>query len=136
VDSPTNPVPALAPGLPVWIRFVVAGAANTAASLAVYQGALFFVDHVFAYVLGYAAGIAIAYYTYSRHVFAAALSMHRLAAFAGFYLASLAVGAALNWLLIERAGLHARLAVFATVAVMLPLNYYGSRWCVRRGAAA
>jgi len=136
VNSREGPASGIAPGLSVWIRFVVAGAANAAASLAVYQGALFYVGHVTAYVLGYAAGIAIAYYAYSRHVFAAAMTMHRLAAFTGFYLASLGVGTALNWLLIERAGLHARLAIFATIAVMLPVNYYGSRWCVRRGAAA
>lgn len=108
-------------------RFLAAGAANTLLTLALYQAALFLVGHTAAYVLAYGAGILFAYWAYAAHVFGAPRSAGRLAAFAAFYLASLAAGTLLNDALIERLGIHARLAVFLTVAVMLPVNYLGSK---------
>lgn len=113
------------------LRFVAAGAANTALSVLVYQAALFVISHVAAYVLSNFAGIVIAYLLYSRRVFDAPLTAPRFAAFGLFYTASLAIGAALNALLIEQLGIAERLAIFATIAVMLPVNYLGSRYCLR-----
>lgn len=108
-------------------RFLAAGAANTLLTLALYQAALFVAGHTAAYVLAYATGILFAYWAYAAHVFGTPRSAGRLAAFAAFYLVSLAAGTLLNDALIERLGVHARLAVFLTVAVMLPLNYLGSK---------
>ena len=115
------------------LRFLVAGAVNTGLSLLVYQAALFIVPHTPAYVLSYIAGILAAYFLYSRHVFDTPLTAARLSVFTLFYLASLVVGALLNAALIEQVGIMARLAIFITIAVMLPVNYLGSRWCLRAG---
>ncbi len=113
------------------LRFVAAGAVNTGLSLLVYQAALFVMPHVPAYALAYVAGIVIAYLLYSRQVFDTPLTASRFAAFALFYSTSLAVGAALNALLIEQLGVAERLAIFATIAAMLPANYLGARYCLR-----
>lgn len=113
------------------LRFVAAGAVNTAFSLLVYQVALFVMPHVPAYVLSYLAGIVIAYLLYSRQVFDAPLAASRFAVFALFYSMSLAIGAGLNALLIEQLGIAERLAIFATIAAMLPVNYFGARYCLR-----
>ena len=115
------------------LRFLVAGAVNTGLSLLVYQAALFIVPHTPAYVLSYIAGILAAYFLYSRHVFDTPLTAARLSVFTLFYLASLVVGALLNAALIEQVGIMTRLAIFITIAVMLPVNYLGSRWCLRAG---
>ena len=111
--------------------FLAAGAANAALSLAVYQAMLLVAGHIAAYWVAYAAGVVFAFYAYARHVFAAPLSGRRFAAFALFYAASGLAGAALNAALIEGLGWHARLAIFATVAALIPLNYHGSKWCLR-----
>ena len=113
------------------LRFIAAGAVNTGLSVLAYQAALFVMPHVPAYVLSYVAGIAIAYLLYSRRVFDVPLTASRFAAFTLFYSTSLAVGAALNAVLIEQLGVAERLAIFATIAVMLPVNYLGSRHCLR-----
>lgn len=113
------------------LRFVAAGAVNTALSVLVYQAALFVMPHVLAYVLSYVAGIVIAYLLYSRRVFDVPLTASRFAAFALFYSASLAIGTVLNVALIEQLGWAERLAIFATIAVMLPINYLGSRHCLK-----
>lgn len=113
------------------LRFVIAGAVNTGLSVLVYQAALFVMPHGPAYVLAYLAGIAIAYLLYSRQVFDAPLGTKRFAVFAVFYMLSLAVGTVLNGVLIEMFGIIERLAIFITVALMLPVNYLGSRFCLR-----
>lgn len=113
------------------LRFVIAGAVNAGLSVLVYQAALFVMPHGPAYVLAYLAGIAIAYVLYSRQVFDAPLGTARFAAFAVFYMASLAAGTLLNAALIEIFGIMARLAIFITIALMLPVNYLGSRFCLR-----
>lgn len=115
------------------LRFVAAGAVNTGLSLLVYQAALFVMPHVPAYVLSYVAGIVMAYLLYSRQVFDAPLATSRFAAFALFYSISLVLGATLNAWLIEQLGVAERLAIFATIAVMLPVNYLGTRYCLRTG---
>jgi putative flippase GtrA len=113
------------------VRFVAAGAVNTALSVLVYQGALFLMPHVPAYMLSYVAGIVIAYLLYSRRVFDVPLTVSRFAAFVLFYSASLAIGTILNAVLIEQLGIAERLAIFATIVLMLPVNYLGSRHCLR-----
>jgi putative flippase GtrA len=117
--------------------FLAAGAANAALSLAVYQATLFLAGHVAAYCIAYIAGILFAFYAYVRYVFGAPLSGRRFVAFALFYIASGAIGGAVNAALIDGLGWHPRLAIFVTIAAMIPLNYQGSKWCLHgfaRGA--
>ncbi len=118
---------------PLW-RFLLAGALNTLLSIAVYQAALFVTGPFAAYGIAYAAGILFAYVAYARHVFNTRLSARRFMVFALFYIASGGVGALLNAALIEHLALHARVAIFVTVILMLPLNYFGSKWCLRGSA--
>jgi len=114
-------------------RFIAAGAINTGLSVLIYQAALFVLPHTPAYVMSYVAGIGIAYVLYSRHVFAAEFNARRFGEFVLFYSVSLAAGTGLNAVLIESLGVTERLAIFFTIAVMLPVNYFGSRWCLRAG---
>lgn len=113
------------------LRFVAAGTGNTLISIGFYQAALFVVGHLPAYLLAYALGIALAYYLYARHVFAAQTSARGFVIFAAFYCIAGFVGSLVNSGLIEALGWHARLAIFATVLLMLPINYLGSRWCLQ-----
>jgi putative flippase GtrA len=121
-------------GPPAALKFLVAGSANTLFSILVYQMMLFVTGHNAAYVAAYIAGIAAAYYLYARHVFDAPMTPRRFVIFTLFYLLSGLLGALVNAALIEYFGLHARAAIFVTVALMLPVNYFGSRWCLRGGA--
>jgi putative flippase GtrA len=127
-QSPQSLNAGVAPAL----RFLVAGAVNTVLSVAVYQAALFVTSPALAYGVAYVVGILFAYVAYARHVFDAPLSTKRFMLFALFYVASGCVGALVNSGLIEFFGLHARLAIFVTIAIMLPVNYFGSKWCMGR----
>lgn len=119
-------------GLHRILRFLVVGAANTLLTIALYQLLLLAMGHVAAYGLSYVAGVAIGYGLYTRHVFAAQTSPRAFAGFALFYVCSGLVGGGLNTALIESLGVHARLAILITVAVILPVNYLGSRAIITR----
>ena len=112
------------------VGFLAAGAANTALTIAIYQLLLFVTDAVVAYALTYATGVAFAAYAYATHVFDTVLTRKGAVRFAVFYVASGLLGTALNAALVETAGIPARIAVFVTVALLLPLNYFGSRACL------
>ena len=114
-----------------WARFGLSGAANTLISIVVYQAALLVTGHVPAYIVGYAAGIAVAYVLYARHVFQTGMSVASLVAFTIFYIAAGTAGGLINSWLIEGLGVHARLAIIGTIVLMLPVNYFGSRACLR-----
>ncbi len=113
-----------------YARFAGAGALNTLISLMLYQAALFVMGHLPAYVIAYAAGVVAAYYLYARHVFGSGLSSRGFMLFAAFYLVAGAAGSGVNTAVIDYLGWHARIAIFATVLIMLPLNYLGTRWCL------
>lgn len=115
------------------VQFIAAGGSNTVISLGVYQAALFVMGHTPAYALAYAVGIVLAYYLYARHVFAAQTCARGFVWFAAFCCASGLLGGVINSGLIEALGLHARLAIFVTIALMLPVNFFGSRWILSHG---
>jgi putative flippase GtrA len=117
------------------VRFLVAGAVNTLFSIVIYQAALFVTGHVAAYIMAYIAGIVFAYIIYARHVFNAELSSKRFVAFALFYATSGSAGTVVNAALIDYLTMHPRIAIFATVMIMLPLNYFGSQWSLRGKAS-
>ncbi len=114
------------------LRFVAAGAVNTLISLIIYQAALFVTGHLAAYGFAYAVGVVLAYWLYARHVFAAQTSARGFVLFAALYCAAGVIGALINAGLIESLGWHARIAILATVVLMLPVNYLASRWCLLR----
>jgi putative flippase GtrA len=127
----TDSAAAATPGYSRFFRFVVAGAANTTLSIAVYQVALFMFGYAVSYATAYVAGIAFSFYLYSKHVFHSPITPARLMAFASFYVLSLAAGSLANAAYVEWLGLPERLAIFATIAVMLPVNYLGSKWSLQ-----
>ncbi len=131
LDQSSKPAGGFAARAAPALRFLAAGALNSLLSVVVYQAALFVTGHIAAYVVAYVAGIMFAYFAYSRHVFHASLSARRFGLFVLFYIASGCAGTLLNAVLIEQAALHARIAIFLTIAILLPFNYFGVQWCLR-----
>lgn len=114
------------------VRFLVVGSVNTLVTIAIYQVLLLVTGHVPAYTVAYLLGVAFSYRMYAKHVFAAQTSGRAFAAFALFYITCGVVGGWINSTLIDSFGVHARLAILLTVAVMLPVNFLGSRAIITR----
>ena len=68
-------------------RFLVVGAANTAASYAVYLLLLLVVDYRIAYTVAYVAGLALGYWAHATFVFRARLGVRSAVAYVATYAA-------------------------------------------------
>jgi putative flippase GtrA len=104
-------------------RFLVVGAANTAASYAVYLLLLVVVDYRVAYTAAYVAGLALGYWAHATFVFDARLGVRSglayLFTYGAMYALSLAVlAAAVDWLGIPKAA-----AMLAALCVTVPASF-------------
>lgn len=104
-------------------RFVVVGAANTAASYGIYLLLLLVVDYRIAYTIAYVAGLAFGYLAHAKLVFGAQLGARSAAAYfatyAAMYVASLVVLA----IAVDRLGVPKPVAMLAALAVTVPTSF-------------
>ena len=108
---------------------------NQQHSIQLLVTALYVVNPLMAYGMACLAGIVFAYFTYVRFVFNQVLWSRGSVLFTLFYVASGLVSAAANNALIDYLALHPRVAIFVTVLFMFPLNYLGSKYCLREKPA-
>jgi putative flippase GtrA len=108
-------------------RFLFTGAANTVATFVLYELLLLFLRYRAAFTIAFACGIAFAALMNSRYVFESALSLRRVAVFAGFYVFSYLLSLEVLVLFVNRLGVHQVLAPVFVVLVMVPVNFAGAR---------
>jgi putative flippase GtrA len=116
------------PNLTVEIaRFIKTGAARTLFTLGLYQILLLAMSYRLAYTLSFTIGILLAAFVNAFLVFDSSLDLRSLTRFALFYLASYAVGLGLLSMLVAEFAVSPVLAPFMVIALMLPINFIGSR---------
>lgn len=115
------------------LRFVIAGALNTLATLLLYW-LLLPLGYAIAYTFSYVAGIAVAYQLQRRFVFRAVTHAGQATVFPLIYVVQYLVGLLVLWIWRNRLGLPESYGVFAAIAVTLPLTFVLSRTLFRRGA--
>jgi putative flippase GtrA len=117
-----------------FIRFLVAGAANTLVTYAAYLLLLQVMPYVWAYSIAYVAGIVIAYLAQTRYVFEVGASWRTFLRFPLVYVVQYAVGAlGIRWL-VESGLLPKEAALLATLCVTVPLGFVLSRYLLARRA--
>lgn len=109
------------------LRYVVAGALNTAASYAVYLVLLPVMPYGWAYTLAFVTGIGVAYALQSRYVFGAGGSWRTFFAFPLVYVVQYLVGVLGLRLLVETGLMSRELALFAVLVVTVPVGFLMSR---------
>jgi putative flippase GtrA len=117
-------------------RFGIAGIANLCLSFAIYQALLFVLPYAWAYTLSFVAGLAFVTVVNIRLVFGARMTVRNTAGTAAVYLMQYAAGLGLTVLLVQRLGVHARVAPFILVFVLPPLSFIGARLLVARDREA
>lgn len=113
-------------------RFLLAGAANTAASYALYLLLLGWLPPLPAYVAAYAAGIVLSYTLNALWVFRAGWTLRGLAAFPVVHAVQAILSIALFHLLVTRMGVPHQFAPLLVVAVTIPVTFLLARRVVRR----
>jgi len=117
------------------LRFLIAGAANTAATYVIYLLALQVVPYRVAYTIAYALGIVLAYALNTRFVFRTPWRWKTLLAYPMVYLLQYGLGVACLTVLVERHWVSPELAPLLVVAITLPVTFVASRLLIKGKSA-
>ncbi len=109
------------------MRFLIAGAAQNAASYGAYLLLLWLFAYPIAYLSSFAIGVLIAFLLNSLYVFRVPLRWSKLVPYPLVYLIQAAAGLALTSLLVEYADMSAAVAPAVVLAVTVPITYFGNK---------
>jgi len=113
------------------LRFLLAGAFNTAATYVLYLLALQVVPYRVAYTGAYAVGIVLGYAINTVFVFRAPWRWKRMLAYPLVYVLQYGVGMVCLTLLVERRWVSAEIAPLVVVVITLPLTFLASRYLIK-----
>jgi putative flippase GtrA len=116
-------------------RFLVVGAANTAASYAIYLALLSVVDYRIAYTIAFGAGLVGGYLAHARLVFGARPGARSAASYAATYGAMYVASLAVLYVAVDRLGVPRAYAMLAALALTVPTSFILLRWGFRRPGA-
>ncbi|WP_161957567.1 GtrA family protein [Mariprofundus sp. EBB-1] len=109
------------------IRFALTGGLNTLLTIALYQLLVTFINPEISYAVSWLAGFAFIAIAYPKYVFRSATTgVRQIVLLALLYLLSFFLGLYLTSAFVAL-GMHARLAVFAVIAITSALNFIFSR---------
>ena len=117
--------------LPMFLRFVVVGAANTLLSLVVYWVGLMWMPPQIAYAVSFAAGVVTGYLLHTRYAFRSRRGWRSFLAWPLVCLAGWAAGASALQLAIGPLGIDPRIAPLVAIATSLPLTFVLGRLALR-----
>jgi putative flippase GtrA len=124
------------PKIPVqFARFLVVGAANTAANYAVYLVLLLVVDYRLAYTIAFVAGLVSGYLAHSRFVFGVRPGARSAAAFVAIYGVMYLVALAVLFVAVDWLGVPKPLGMLAVLAFTVPASFVLLRRGLRRPVA-
>ncbi len=113
------------------LRFLLAGAFNTAATYGIYLLALQMVPYRVAYTGAYAIGIVLGYAVNTVFVFRAPWRWKRMLAYPLVYVLQYGVGLLCLTLLVERGWVSDKIAPLLVVVITLPLTFLASRYLIK-----
>lgn len=114
------------------LRFLLAGAANTAATYALYLLLLVWLTPIVAYVTSYVAGIALSYTLNALWVFGVRWTLRGLATFPLVHAVQAAMSIALFHLMVQRLDVPAAYAPLLVVALTVPVTFLLARRVIGR----
>jgi len=104
-------------------RFLFVGAANTAASYAVYLLLLVAVDYRVAYTVAYAAGLVGGYLAHARFVFGARPGARSAASYVATYGAMYLASLLVLYVVVDRLSVPKALGMLAALAFTVPASF-------------
>ncbi len=117
------------------LRFVLAGAANTVATYALFWLLAWWLHHQLAFALAYVVGIGLAYLLNTRFVFAVSGNVRAALGYPLVYLAVYALNAVLLEAGVRWMGWTPRWALLAAIAVGVPVSFALNRWWLAHSRA-
>ena len=115
-----------------FIKFIGVGASNTALTLVVYWGLLLLTSHTLAYLAAFLVGVAYTAALNSRFTFGVRASRKQFAVYAFFCVGQYAISGTLLEVFVTILHWDRWLAIFAVIAVGIPVGFVGSRLIFKR----
>ena len=110
-----------------FLRFLISGGVNTAATYAVYLVLLGVMGYKLAYTVAYVFGIALAFVINRLFVFQTHRGWRSMVLFPFVYLAQYLVSLAVIWAWVERLHLPKQVAPLIAIVITIPLTFVLSR---------
>ncbi len=114
------------------LRFLVAGAINTAATYVLYLALLPLLSYTLAYTITYIAGIVLAYFVSTKYVFQVRRSARGLVLFPLVYIAQYLAGVLVLRVAVETFAISQKFALLFSIAVTVPMTFLLSRWLLKQ----
>ena len=108
-------------------RFLIAGAANTAVTYALFLVGAAFVNHLIAYTFAYAVGIGVSYLLNTHFVFRTPRRWKTAVAFPLVYVTQYLWGLAALYVLVDLLGFRSGIAMLIVIASSVLLSYVLTR---------
>lgn len=112
------------------IRFLLAGAANTASAILIYWLLLRWISYPYAYTVSFAIGILTGYALNTYFVFRKRWSWLRLMVFPSVHLVNYAAGLGIIWIAVSMLGIDQRIAPVISAIATVPINFVMTRWVI------
>ena len=117
-----------------FVRFLLAGVANTGATYFLYLLLLAFLPYLVAYTVSYVAGMAISYWLNLMFVFEKKFASASPRLFVLVYLTQYGCSAGLLWFFVSVLNIPAEIGLLLAICLMVPATYLGLRWVFNRNA--
>lgn len=114
-----------------FLRFLISGGFNTAATYAVYLALLGTLGYKVAYTIAYVFGIVLAFAINRLFVFRSHRGWRSVVLFPLVYLAQYMVSLTVIWLWVEQLHLSSKLAPLIAIVITIPLTFVLSRFVFR-----
>lgn len=115
-----------------FLRFLISGGVNTAATYAVYLLLLRITDYKLAYTVAYVVGIVLAFVINRLFVFRTHRGWRSAALFPLVYLLQYLVSLGIVWLWVQQWQLPKEIAPLISIAVTIPMTFVLSRFVFGR----
>jgi putative flippase GtrA len=112
--------------------FLAVGAVNTMLTVLVYELLIMIMPYWLAYTLCFPVGIAFLLFANARLVFGRAVTIASASSYVLFYLASYSAGLGVVMILVELVHIPPAYAPLVAIAIMMPINFVGSRLVLGR----
>jgi len=115
-----------------FLRFLISGGVNTAATYAVYLVLLQFIEYKVAYTIAYVFGIVLAFVINRLFVFRTHRGWRSMVLFPFVYLAQYLVSLGVVWVWVERLHLWKEAAPLVAIVITIPMTFVLSRFVFGR----
>ena len=110
-----------------FLRFLISGGVNTAATYGLYLVLLRFTDYKVAYTIAYVVGIVLAFAINRLFVFRTHRGWRSMVLFPFVYLAQYLVSVGVVWVWVERLHLWKEAAPLVAIVITIPMTFVLSR---------